>query len=213
VVAQPSLSVVLPVHNAEQTLAARLVQLLDLLPDLTNRFEVLVLNDGSTDHTEEVAYELARVYPQVRVTRHDRRRGRQGVVETGLAETTGDILLIQDEEAAIDSSKFRRLWQLRDEEGLVFSQPELSVRGDMLHRVAAWGVRLEETTEGGSSAGVQMIHRRWMAQTDRVTRTDKVREMESAPPPSRSKSTRPDLPRASQPSSKFNVVRGRHAPS
>ena len=61
----PSLSIVLPVHNAEKTLAVKVAQLLDILPDLTTSFEILVINDGSTDHTDEVAYEIAREYPHL----------------------------------------------------------------------------------------------------------------------------------------------------
>ena len=149
-VAQPSLSVVLPVHNAEQSLANKMGRPTSTsFRDLTHNFEVLVINDGSTDHTEEVAYELARVYPQVRVTRHERRRGQQGVIETGLAQTFGEILLVQDEQAAIDSSKLHRLWDLRNEEDLVLDRPEFPVKQAMLQRLAAWGVR------------ARGIHTRW----------------------------------------------------
>ena len=199
-VAQPSLSVVLPVHNAEQILADKMAQLLDILPDLTSNFEVLVINDGSTDNTEEVAYELARVYPQVRVTRHERRRGHQGVVETGLTQTSGDILFVQDEQAAIDSSKLHRLWELRDEDDLVLAGPEFRVKQAMLQRLAAWGVRIEEATLGGGSAGVQMIRRHSLA---------RLNEWKAAEPelsPRKSRTDRSDFPRAGQPTPKFSSL-------
>lgn len=158
-VAHPSLSVVIPVHNAEQTLAARITQLLDILPDLTTNFEVLVINDGSIDHTEEIAYELAREYPQIRVAHHEMRRGERGAVETGLAQTSGDILFIQDEHAPLDSSKLHRLWELRNEEELVLAQTRVRKQRGVLQRLAAWGVRLEDSTADGGSSGVQMIRR------------------------------------------------------
>ncbi|MFV1964260.1 MAG: glycosyltransferase family 2 protein [Pirellulaceae bacterium] len=95
---QQSLSVVLSVHNAEKTLSQQVTHLLDVLPDLAQRFELLILDDGSTDRTEEVAHELARDYPQLRVARHNKRMGADANLQTALEETTGDVVVLQDEE-------------------------------------------------------------------------------------------------------------------
>ena len=73
-----SLSIVLPVHNAQNTLACDVHLLLELLPDITPRFEILIVDDASSDHTEEIAHELSLQYPQVRVKRHLRRQGQSG---------------------------------------------------------------------------------------------------------------------------------------
>lgn len=164
----PSLSVVLPVYNAEHTLRNQVHQLLDLLPDLTHDFEILVINDGSTDQTDEVGCELAREFPQVRIVHHALRRGHAGAVETGLAKTDGEVMFVQDEHAPIDSSKFHRLWALRDEEDVVFARPEFSVKKSLLQRLAAWGVRLEDASQNGGNAGVQMIRRNGLARIDEV---------------------------------------------
>lgn len=199
-VAHPSLSIVLPVHNAEQTLAVRIVQLLDIVPDLTTNFEVLVINDGSTDHTEEVAYELAREYPQIHVTRHELRRGNRGAVETGLAETSGDILFIQDEQAPIDSSKLNRLWELRNEEVQIFAQPKLRVQRAVTQQLAAWGVRLEDITPNGGPSGVQMIRRQDSAQGE------KLAAFEPGLQSRKSRTDRPEVHRGKQPTTKFTTL-------
>jgi glycosyltransferase involved in cell wall biosynthesis len=182
VVDLPSLSIVLPVHNAEKTLAVKVAQLLDILPDLTTNFEILVINDGSTDHTDEVAYEIAREYPQVQVTRHEKRLGQRGVIETGLAETSGEILFVQDEQAVIDSSKLHRLWELRNEDEFVFV-PSFRMQRPALNRLAAWGLRLDD---GNSSSGVQMI-RRNTVQSESVAAETPLR---------RSRTDRPETQRA-----------------
>ena len=91
-----TLSVVLTVHNAEKTLAAHVGRMLDVLPDLTSRFELLIVDDGSTDQTEEVAHELARDYPQLRVARHPRRLGSDASAKTALENTTGEIVILHD---------------------------------------------------------------------------------------------------------------------
>ena len=108
-----SLSVVLPVHNAESTLARQVAELLDVLPELTSSFEVLIVDDGSTDQTEESAQELAREFPQLRVIRHAQRRGIPEVVKTGMEETSGDVVFVHDEQLPLRPSDLRRLWALR----------------------------------------------------------------------------------------------------
>lgn len=154
-----SLSLVLPVHNAQRTLARTVQLLLEILPDLSPQFEVLIVNDGSTDQTEEVATELVHEFPQVRLVGHTTRRGRTGVVETALRETQGDILIVQDENGDVDSCKLRRIWELRHEDEALLDRRELLVKRSLLQRLAAWGVRLEDAPEGGSGRGVQLIRR------------------------------------------------------
>jgi glycosyltransferase involved in cell wall biosynthesis len=99
---QQTLSVVLSVHNAEKTLSRQVNRLLDMLPDLAQRFELLILDDGSTDHTEEVAHELAKDYPQLRVARHEQHLGSNAALQTALENTSGELLVLQDEDG-IDS--------------------------------------------------------------------------------------------------------------
>ena len=79
-----SLSALLPVHNAQATLAATVHEFLEILPEVTPRFEVVIADDGSTDATIEVADELATCYPQVSAVRHARRLGRVAAIRTEL---------------------------------------------------------------------------------------------------------------------------------
>ena len=65
-----SLSVLLPVKNAQATLNSAVHEILDVMTDSGDRFEVLIIDDGSTDATSEVAHELTRHYPQIRLVRH-----------------------------------------------------------------------------------------------------------------------------------------------
>jgi len=105
-----SLSVLLPVHNAQATLQADVGQMLDLLPDLAHDFDVLIIDDGSTDATCEVAEELATQFPQVKFVRHSRRRGVQAALHDGLTRTTSHIVLGHNGQPRIDTAEIVRLW-------------------------------------------------------------------------------------------------------
>jgi len=94
---QRSLSVLLPVHNAQATLAATVDDLLDVLADSIERFELLIIDDGSTDATGEIAQELTRHYPQVRVMSHGVSMGREAALRTGLNRSQGEVVVVRDD--------------------------------------------------------------------------------------------------------------------
>jgi len=110
-----SLSVVLPVYNAQNSLPYLIREMLDILPDVASEFEVLVVDDGSTDQTEEVARELAIEYPQVRVTRHAERLGGEEVIRTGYERTRGKVVIVQQENTAFGQADLQRLWRMHAE--------------------------------------------------------------------------------------------------
>jgi len=141
-----SLSVVVPVHNAERNLTQRIGCLLEVLPDLAAKFEVLIVDDGSTDQTEEMALELSHRYPQVRVKRHSQQRGIEASAQTGAAHTTGDIVIVHAGQESVNASKLQRMWQHREDEELVVAP----VGGD-IGGVGSKGLRqLEDWGQGAA---------------------------------------------------------------
>lgn len=115
-----SLSILLPVHNVESTLRHEVLRVLEVAGELTDRLEVLIFDDSSTDQTLEVAHELAMCYPQINVVHHRVRCGLGPIIETGLAHTAGDMVMVHDGVGSIDVAEIPRLWQLRDD------QPQVS---------------------------------------------------------------------------------------
>lgn len=97
---QRSLSVLLPVHNAQSTLADMVADLLEFASDWTHKFELLIIDDGSTDATSEVAHELSRCYPQIRAIRHATRMGRETAIRTGLEQSVGEMVFVRDSSGA-----------------------------------------------------------------------------------------------------------------
>ena len=94
---QHSLSVLLPVKDAQATLTALVHENLDVAADSGDQFELLIIDDGSTDATSEVAHELTHHYPQVRVVRHGTSLGREAAIRTGLKRSQGEVVVVRDE--------------------------------------------------------------------------------------------------------------------
>jgi glycosyltransferase involved in cell wall biosynthesis len=88
------LSVVVPVFNERNTLVeiVRRMRAVEL-PDSIER-EIIVVDDGSDDGTREVLTQLGD--STVHVIPHDHNRGKGAAIRTGLAQVTGDLVLIQD---------------------------------------------------------------------------------------------------------------------
>jgi glycosyltransferase involved in cell wall biosynthesis len=105
-----SLTIVLPVYNGESRLRDRVGQVLDLASELTTKFGVLIVDDGSTDATYEVAAELAASYPQITVRRHRHRCGLGPIIESLNWHVKSDVVILHDGVTKIDTNQVRRLW-------------------------------------------------------------------------------------------------------
>ena len=91
------LSVIIPVYNEVQniTIILKRVQATELA------WEIVIVDDGSTDGTRDVLKELDGK-DNVRVILHEKNQGKGAAVRTGFAEAKGDVFLIQDADLEYD---------------------------------------------------------------------------------------------------------------
>lgn len=108
--AQPGLTIFFPAYNDSGTIASMVVTAVLTAGRLTPDFEVLVINDGSRDATPQVADELARIYPQVRVIHHQGNRGYGGALRSGFAHATKEFVFYTDGDAQYDPAEMADLW-------------------------------------------------------------------------------------------------------
>jgi hypothetical protein len=105
-----SLTIALPIHNGETCLRRCVRELLDLASELTSHFSILIIDDGSTDDTYELAQELAVRYPQISVNRNRVRRGLGPTIESIQRRVLSDVVIVHDGTTPIDPQQVRRLW-------------------------------------------------------------------------------------------------------
>lgn len=96
------ISVFFPAYNDEASIAGLVGDALAVLPGLTEDFEVIVVNDGSTDGTAAVLDALARADPRVRVVHHGANRGYGAALRTGFAAATKELVFYTDGDGQYD---------------------------------------------------------------------------------------------------------------
>jgi len=136
-----TIGIVLPVRNAQSTLKGQVHDLLDDLTDLGFSFELIIVDDGSSDHTPEIAFELARQYPQVRVQRSQERRGFEAAVRLAIEKFDSDLIYVQASGQPLVVSDLRRV--IGQQEARV-SDGRLTMSSQLLGRLTAWGQALRQ---------------------------------------------------------------------
>lgn len=92
----PFLSCFLPAWNESENLVPLLEECAEVLARVADRFEVIVVDDGSTDATADVVRQFAARVPQVRVESHPRNLGYGEALLTGLRASAGDVVFFTD---------------------------------------------------------------------------------------------------------------------
>lgn len=94
--AEPLLSVILPAHNEAENIPKMARRLAEVLTAAHIRYEVLFVNDGSTDNSWDVIRQTAQAYPQVRGIRFSRAFGKEAALYAGLQAARGDCCVTLD---------------------------------------------------------------------------------------------------------------------
>lgn len=132
--ASPSLSIFFPAYNDAGTIASLALIAHMTARSLTDDYEVIVVEDGSPDHTAELLDEMARYFPWLRVVHHPRNRGYGGALRSGFATATKDLVFYTDGDAQYDPRELLRLWQALTPE-VDFVNGYKMGRSDPVHRI------------------------------------------------------------------------------
>jgi len=105
----PSLSVFLPCHNEALNLRRVVDNFRAELPKVADRYEIIVVDDGSHDQTGQIADQLAAADARLRVVHHQVNRGYGGAVTSGLTAARMEWVLLCDGDGQFDAAQIARL--------------------------------------------------------------------------------------------------------
>ena len=109
------ISVVVPVHDEEDSVEPLFDELLAALDPLGTEWEVLFVDDGSTDGTFGVLTRLHDREPGIRIVRLRRNFGKAAALAAGFAEAAGDVVVTIDGDLQDDPAEIPRLLAKLDE--------------------------------------------------------------------------------------------------
>lgn len=104
------------------------------LKNTTKDYEVIVVNDGSTDNTKTALDELAQTYPEVRVIHHETNRGYGAAIKTGIKNATKDLIFYTDGDGQYDPREMALFLPLMTDDIDVVNGFKME-RQDPLHRI------------------------------------------------------------------------------
>ena len=106
---RPSISAFFPAYNDGGTIGSLVVTTLNTLAELTDDYEVVVVENGSTDYTVEVLEELAKQYNHFRFLAHRQALGYGGALRVGFETCRKDLIFYTDGDAQYDPREIKQL--------------------------------------------------------------------------------------------------------
>lgn len=85
-------SVIVPAYNEGASIKKNLIEIKKALKPYVDSFEILAVDDGSSDNTKEQILEAASSDPEIRYAGYDKNRGKGGAIKHGVTEAKGDVI-------------------------------------------------------------------------------------------------------------------------
>ena len=112
-----NLSIIIPCYNCEKTLGEAVNSC--FVQGLTEPFEVVMVDDGSTDGTRDVMKKLAEAHKEIKLFYHNKNKGGGTTRNTGIKESSGDLIYCLDSDNFFGHNQpLKRMIKYVDESGL-----------------------------------------------------------------------------------------------
>ena len=137
----PSLSAFFPCRNEANHVQTMAQRTLAVLPHVAERYELIIVDDGSTDGTEKIADQIAASDAYVRVVHNRPNRGYGGALKAGFRAARHEYVFFTDGDSQFDPGELPKLVERVDEADMVVGYR--IKRADPLHRLVfgrCWGL-------------------------------------------------------------------------
>lgn len=96
------ISVVYPTYNEEGIIREVVKDTADVLSNMNNKWEILVVNDGSTDRTTQILEQLSAENSNIVTINHEQNKGYASAAKTGMKMAKGEVVIIIDSDGQQD---------------------------------------------------------------------------------------------------------------
>jgi glycosyltransferase involved in cell wall biosynthesis len=111
---KPSVSLVIPMYDEELNIGHAVAASRDSLERYAGDYEIIVVDDASTDRSPQIVQKLAAEDPHVRVLRHESNRKLGATLRTGFAAATKDLVFYMDADIPFDPDVLGRAMRAMD---------------------------------------------------------------------------------------------------
>jgi len=119
-------SIIIPAYNEARTIEEAAREIQHSFADFNSSFEIVVVDDGSTDETAAIATMLAETIPNIRLVRHKKNQGKGAAVQTGVLSSKGTWALFLDADLATHPSQFQKFLPYLDTADLIMGSRRVS---------------------------------------------------------------------------------------
>ena len=111
------LSVIVPAYNEGATIKQNLLEIKKALKTYVDSFEILAVDDGSSDNTKEQILEAASTDPEIVYAGYEKNRGKGGAIKHGVSEARGDVIGFIDADLDISPDHLVRYLEHMEQTG------------------------------------------------------------------------------------------------
>ncbi|HRR95992.1 MAG TPA: glycosyltransferase family 2 protein [Candidatus Ratteibacteria bacterium] len=105
------ISIIIPSYNEEKRIGKSLEKIWKYFKNKGFPFEIIVVDDGSTDKTVEIVEKFKEGKKEIRILKHDKNKGKGAAVRTGVINSKGNLILFTDADLSTPIEEFEKFYK------------------------------------------------------------------------------------------------------
>jgi len=134
---KPNISIFFPTYNEQETISEVIVKTVRVMREVAGNYEVIIVNDGSTDDTPKIAQRLSKKNKNIKIVTHAVNRGYGAALRSGITNSKYELIFYTDADMQFDISEIKKLLPLIGEADIV-SAYRLNRQDPLMRKIIAW---------------------------------------------------------------------------